>query len=185
MRRALCGMVAASIMTIAGAAAGADPAPVAKEPELNLAPPPVSPPTISEVVTPPSDAVVAPRRPGKPLPPPPITYKAGITPIVVNGTLVYDYETDRFQKENKIPRGPVRMWWDYVRSPQHQCEPDGCYAPVGNCSFWTEWKYTYGSSRQFFGSAESAPVHRQFFDPELPPGYMLRAWQPRKYGYVE
>lgn len=94
------------------------------------------------------------------------------------------YESHKTANGLRIPRGPVGMWWDYARSPQHQGEPDGLWMPIGGASFFTEWKYTWGSTRQFMGSAEAPPVHRQFFNPELPPGYILRAWQPKKYGYV-
>ena len=104
------------------------------------------------------------------------------TPIIVNGYLVY--ETTR-TKDSVVPKGPVRLWWDYVRSPQNQNEPDGFYTPLGASSFWTEWKYTFGSSKAFFGSADAAPTHRQFFNPELPPGYLLRAWHPIANGRVK
>lgn len=183
MRRANYWLAAAAMMVLRSGSWAADPVPVTKDLEPLVAPAPLPP------ATPPAPPVqefeqVGPV--GRPLPPPPITYRPGITPIIVNGTLVYHYETNRLGGQNrKIPKGPVHMWWDYVRSPQHQCEPDGCYSPVMGASFWTEFKFAYGSSRQFMGSAESAPVHRQFFNPELSPGYILRAGQPRKYGHVE
>jgi hypothetical protein len=109
-----------------------------------------------------------------------------VAPIIVNGYLVYPTDQYNHTLPNKKPKnGPVHLWWDYVRSPQHQAEPDGALTPVGNASFWTEFKFFYGSSRQFFGSPESAPVQRQFFNPELEPGYLLRAWHPKKYGRVQ
>ncbi|HJZ56069.1 MAG TPA: hypothetical protein VKE74_13970 [Gemmataceae bacterium] len=35
----------------------------------------------------------------------------------------------------------------------HNCAPDGCPKPIGCGNFWTEWKFIFGSCRQFFGTA--------------------------------
>jgi hypothetical protein len=38
---------------------------------------------------------------------------------------------------------------------RHRCEPAGCPKPVGCSNTWTEFKYVFGSCRQFFGSSEA------------------------------
>ena len=37
----------------------------------------------------------------------------------------------------------------------HRCEPDGCPTPLGCGNLWTEFKYVFGSCRQFFGNDEA------------------------------
>lgn len=41
----------------------------------------------------------------------------------------------------------------------HNHEPDGVPTPVGPSSLYTEFKYAFGSARQFFGTAEAAEGH--------------------------
>jgi hypothetical protein len=48
----------------------------------------------------------------------------------------------------------TQIWLD-----QHNCAPDGCPKPIGCGNVWTEWKFIFGSCRQYFGSAESTVGH--------------------------
>jgi hypothetical protein len=141
---------------------------------LNRQAPPLPPPGLGSEVS------------ASPLSPGIVSPYISSAPMIVNGYLVYptNRPTHTLPIHDRTKKGPARLWWDYVRSPQHQAEPEGTWNPVGAGSFWTDFKFAYGSSRQFLGSAESAPVHRQFFNPDLEPGYILRAWHPKKYGYV-
>ncbi|HKA06207.1 MAG TPA: hypothetical protein VKD71_03040 [Gemmataceae bacterium] len=43
------------------------------------------------------------------------------------------------------------LWWE-----NHECAPDGCPKPIGCGNHWTEFKFIFGSCRQFFGTAGSA-----------------------------
>ena len=176
MRRAYFWLAAAAITGIAGGLSAADPVPVKKDVQpLSSS---FADPIVSPLPLPP--ATCAPSTTAAPSP------TASGAPIIVNGYLVYptNRPTHTLPIYN-VHKGPARMWWDYVRSPQNQSEPDGAMTPVGVGSFWTEWKFAFGSSRQFLGSVDSAPVHRQFHNPELQPGYLLRAWHPKKYGHVQ
>jgi hypothetical protein len=47
-----------------------------------------------------------------------------------------------------------QLWWD-----EHNCAPDGCPKPIGCGNGWTEFKYVFGSCRQFFGTSESTVGH--------------------------
>ena len=47
-----------------------------------------------------------------------------------------------------------QLWLD-----EHNCAPDGCPKPIGCGNAWTEWKFVFGSCRQFFGSAQSTVGH--------------------------
>jgi len=47
-----------------------------------------------------------------------------------------------------------QLWWD-----EHECAPDGCLKPIGCGNHWTEFKFIFGSCRQFFGTAWSAEGH--------------------------
>jgi hypothetical protein len=37
----------------------------------------------------------------------------------------------------------------------HRVEPDGVPTPIGVGNFWTEFKYVFGSGRQFWGTDEA------------------------------
>lgn len=37
----------------------------------------------------------------------------------------------------------------------HRCEPDGCPTPLGCGNVWSEFKFVFGSCRQFFGNDEA------------------------------
>jgi hypothetical protein len=167
MRRAYYWLAAAAMTGMASASQAADPASTRMGTDPVVAPLPL---------------LAVP----DPLLPPAPTPLSSPAPIIVNGYLVYptNRPTHTLPAYNVL-KGPVRTWWDYVRSPQHQAEPDGAMTPIGSGSFWTDWKFAYGSTRQFLGSVDSAPVHRQFFNPELQPGYIIRAWHPKKYGRVQ
>lgn len=207
MRRTYSWLAVAALMGMTSASRAAEPAPILIGPDAIMSAVPLSPgaatPYISSapiIVN--GQLVYLLNRPAPPLPKPPLASEVVMSglplspgvvtpyissaPMIVNGYLVYptNRPTHTLPKHDTTKKGPVRLWWDYVRSPQHQAEPEGTWNPVGAGSFWTDFKFAYGSSRQFLGSAESAPVHRQLFNPDLEPGYILRALHPRKYGYV-
>jgi hypothetical protein len=50
---------------------------------------------------------------------------------------------------------PVRRGVELLKSPEHNCEPDGCPTPVGCSNPWTEFKFVFGSCTQFFGSGDA------------------------------
>ena len=41
-------------------------------------------------------------------------------------------------------------------SPEHRREPDGCPTPIGCGNFYTEFKFVFGSCRQYFGTGDSS-----------------------------
>ncbi len=81
---------------------------------------------------------------GEPLPAPPS--------VVVNGqTYVPGTLGDAYSAPSRDQR---RADWRY-RAAEHICAPDGCPTAVGCSNAWTEFKFVFGSCRQFFGTADS------------------------------
>lgn len=64
-------------------------------------------------------------------------------------TAVYPYGPGTFGA--RLDR---ELWWD-----NHECAPDGCPKPIGCGNHWTEFKFIFGSCRQFFGT-DGASVGR-------------------------
>ena len=77
------------------------------------------------------------------LPPPPAGPAPWIGPVA--GPPGYRYYGQHLQWQ---------LWWD-----EHNCAPDGCPKPIGCGNGWTEWKFIFGSCRQFFGTAQSSIGH--------------------------
>jgi hypothetical protein len=51
-----------------------------------------------------------------------------------------------------IPSHPgIRQWM-----ANHRREPDGVPHPMGSGNAWTEFKFVFGSARQFYGTAEAS-----------------------------
>ncbi|MCE9531218.1 MAG: hypothetical protein K8T89_08875 [Planctomycetes bacterium] len=57
------------------------------------------------------------------------------------------------------PRKPKSQMSHREKIEFHQAAPDGIPFPVGSGNAWTEFKYVFGSSRQFYGTAESTEGH--------------------------
>src|SRR5688572_28642489 len=169
MRRTYSWLAIAAITGMANGSPAAEPAPILIGPNVIVSSVPLAP----GVATP--YATTAPiivngqlvyllNRQAPPLPPPGLGSEVSASPLspgivspyissapmIVNGYLVYptNRPTHTLPKHDTSKKGPVRLWWDYVRSPQHQAEPEGTWNPVGAGSFWTDFKFAYGSSRQ-------------------------------------
>ena len=44
----------------------------------------------------------------------------------------------------------------YLTSPEHRREPAGCPNPAGCGNVWTDFKFMFGSCKQYFGTGDSA-----------------------------
>jgi hypothetical protein len=76
-----------------------------------------------------------------------------------------------FQEPPPPPTGFFHRMIDKAFGPKHSCEPDGCPTPMGSSSPWTEFKFTFGSATQFFGSAEATYGHR--YKTTVPPAHRI------------
>ena len=65
-----------------------------------------------------------------------IFLRPGETAMYPNGPGTFGARLDR------------ELWWE-----NHECAPDGCPKPIGCGNHWTEFKFIFGSCRQFFGTA--------------------------------
>ncbi len=67
--------------------------------------------------------------------------------------------------------GIVQRFFDRPFFTNHSCAPDGCPTPVGPGNAWTEFKFVFGSARQYFGDADSSRGH--FYKTTVPPPYRI------------
>jgi len=63
----------------------------------------------------------------------------------------------------------------------HRCEPDGCPTPIGCGNLYSEFKFVFGSCRQFFGTAGSTEghLHKTYVPP--PEFKYIPAYYPPRY----
>jgi hypothetical protein len=61
--------------------------------------------------------------------------------------------------------------YDHFFGPDHRYEPDGVPTPVGAGNCFTEFKYVFGSARQYFGTADASVGH--LYNTRVPPPYRI------------